>query len=116
METLKKNYEFSRVYKRGKYFRDKNLTLNVFATNNQYTRYGISISKKIFKSSVKRNLYRRRIKEVLRIHFDDIKVGYDIVFVVKGNEYIPEFCEIEKGIINLLNKANLIVYNEENIN
>lgn len=113
METLKKSYEFSRVYRRGKYFSGKYLTINVLENVYFSNRIGISVSKKAYKSSVKRNLYRRRIKEILRTGDFNIKQGHDLVFVVKKSEEIPKYREIEKEIINLLEKAKLIIKNEE---
>lgn len=113
METLKKNYEFSRVYRKGKYFSGKYLTINVLENIYATNRIGISVSKKAFKSSVKRNLYRRRIKEILRREVFNLKQGYDMVFVVKKDQEIPSYREIEKEIIDLLEKAKLIMRNEE---
>lgn len=116
METLKKNYEFSRVYRKGRYFSGRYLTINVLENMYARNRIGISVSRKAFKSSVKRNLYRRRIKEILRTGDFNLKNGYDMVFVVKKTDNIPEYHEIEKGIIDLLDKAKLIIKNEETNN
>lgn len=116
METLKKNYEISRVYRKGKYFSGQYLTINVLENIYGYSRIGISVSKKAYKSSVKRNLYRRRIKEIVRTGCFNLKQGYDLIFVVKKTEQIPPYREIEKEIIDLLEKAKLILKNEENNN
>ncbi len=116
METLKKNYEFSRVYRKGRYFSGRYLTINVLENIYSRNRIGISVSRKAVKSSVKRNLYRRRIKEILRTGDFNLKNGYDMVFVVKKTDKIPEYHEIEKGIIDLLEKAKLIIKNEETNN
>ena len=116
METLKKNYEFLRVYRKGKYFSGKYLTINVLENAFLRNRVGISVSRKAYKSSVKRNLYRRRIKEILRTGNFNLKNGYDMVFVVKKTDEIPEYHEIEKEIVNLLDKAKLIIKNEKTDN
>ncbi|MFA5340744.1 MAG: ribonuclease P protein component [Clostridia bacterium] len=116
METLKKNYEFSRVYRKGKYFSGKYLTLNLLENICARNRIGISVSRKSYKSSVKRNLYRRRIKEILRTGNFNLKRGYDMVFVVRKTEEIPKYHEIEKEIVDLLDKAKLILKNEETYN
>lgn len=116
METLKKNYEFLRVYRKGKYFSGKYLTINVLENAYLRNRVGISVSRKAYKSSVKRNLYRRRIKEVLRTGNFNPKKGYDMVFVVKKTDEIPEYHEIEKEIVDLLDKAKLIIKNEKTDN
>jgi ribonuclease P protein component len=116
VETLKKNYEFSRVYRKGKYFSGKYLTINVLESIYAYNRIGVSVSRKVYKSSVKRNLYRRRIKEILRTGNFNLKKGYDIVFVVKKTDEIPKYQDIEKEIIDLLIRAKLIIKDEETNN
>lgn len=116
VETLKKNYEFSRVYRKGKYFSGKYLTINVLESIYAYNRIGVSVSRKAYKSSVKRNLYRRRIKEILRTGNFNLKKGYDIVFVVKKTDEIPKYQDIEKEIIDLLIRAKLIIKDEETNN
>jgi ribonuclease P protein component len=117
METLKKNYEFSRVYRKGRYVSGQYLAINILENIYKHNRIGISVSKKAYKSSVKRNLLRRRIKEIIRTAGFNLKEGHDIVFVVKKTELgVPEFADLKREIGNLLVKAKLTVKNEENTN
>ena len=61
--SLKKNYEFGRVYKRGKFYAGKFLVLYVLKNKLNYNRLGITASKK-FGKSTKRNRVRRLIKKI----------------------------------------------------
>ena len=53
-----------------------------------HSRFAIVVSKKIFKSAVKRNRLRRRLYEVIRAQLDDIKPSYDVVITVFSPELI----------------------------
>ena len=103
---LRKNYEFMRVYKRGKYFVGKFITLYVFPNRASTNRLGITASKKVGKS-VRRNRVRRLIKENYRLYEDFVKEGFDLVFVARDNENLPDFSDIKKEMKYLLKKLNV---------
>ena len=66
----------------------------------------ISVSKSKIKSSVKRNLLKRRIKESYRINKNIInRMGYSLAFVYSSSE-ILKYDELNKKLIDLLNKIN----------
>jgi ribonuclease P protein component len=71
-----------------------------------YTRLGVSISKKVGKSVV-RNRIKRRIKEAFRTNLKSIKKGYDVVISVKPEAAAADYREIEREIRNLLKRGNL---------
>ena len=103
--TVKKNYEFARIYKRGKFYVAKRMTLYVYPNRTGVTRLGLSVSKKVGKA-VKRNLFRRRMKESIFCYQDGLKAGIDLVFVARKCEEIPGFHEIKKEMKFLLKKLN----------
>ncbi len=105
--TLTKNYEFMRVYKKGRFYVGKYITLYVISNNNNVTnRLGITVSKKVGKS-VTRNRIRRLIKENYRLFEDYIKSGFSIVFVAREFTSIPGYFEIKKEMKYLLKKMNI---------
>ena len=66
----------------------------------------ISVSKSKIKSSVKRNLLKRRIRESYRLNKDIIKgLGYSFAFVYSSSK-ILSYNEINKSLVELLNKVN----------
>ena len=69
----------------------------------------VIVSKKIFKSAVKRNRVRRRIYEVIRLHLDEIKSPYDVAFTVFSGEFLVlPFRDVEKQVLDLLAKESLL--------
>lgn len=100
------NYEFMRVYKKGRYYVGKYITLYVFPNKLPVNRLGITTSKKVGKS-VKRNRIRRLVRENYRIYEDFIKTGYDCVFVARVSDEIPGFNEIRKEMKFLLKKMDI---------
>ena len=66
----------------------------------------ISVSKSKIKSSVKRNLLKRRIKESYRLNKNIInRMGYSFAFVYSSSK-ILKYDELNKNLIDLLNKIN----------
>lgn len=106
--SLKKNYEFARVYKRGKYTTSSNLTLYVLKGNGKKKRIGITVSKKAYGRSVDRNRVRRLVRESYRSFEDNIIENTDMVFVVRKNRRLPEFQEIKKETEYLLKQSGLM--------
>lgn len=103
---LKKNYEFIRTYKRGKFYVGKYIILYVMKNNMNINRLGISISKKVGKSN-KRNRIRRIVRENYRLYEEIIKDGYDIVFVGRTGADLPDFINIKKEMKFLLKKLEI---------
>lgn len=80
IKTLKKNYEFQRVMKKGKFYIGKQITIYIYKNNREENRIGIAISSKSF-NAVKRNMIKRKIRECYRKLEKDIIGNYCIVFL-----------------------------------
>lgn len=100
---INKNYEFARIYKKGKFFAGKYMV--IYTQKNRFgaNRLGITVSKKIGKS-VKRNRTKRLIRESYRFCEDFIPAGLDIVFVARSVEKEYGFADIHKEMKFLLKK------------
>ncbi len=107
---LKKNYEFLRVYKKGKFYVGKYITMYVLPNDLGFNRLGITVSKK-FGKSVKRNRLRRLIRENYRFFESFVKDSFDIVFVSRNSAEMPDFVSIKKEMRFLLKKLN--IFNQE---
>jgi ribonuclease P protein component len=103
---IKKNYEFLRAYKKGKFFVGKFIILYVLTNNLNINRLGITTSKKVGKS-VRRNRLRRLIRENYRFYEEFVKTGIDLIFVARSSEPLPEFSDIKKEMRFLLKKLNV---------
>lgn len=106
MYSLKKNYQFSIVYKNGKSIANKSLVMYLLPNSRNHINYGISISKKLGKS-VTRNRIRRLIKESLRLRSNNIKQGFDMVIIARSNAKELSFNEINKSIENLIKRHGI---------
>ena len=103
---IKKNAEFRAVYRRGKSFSNNLLVLYVYRNKKSINRLGISVSKKVGKSVI-RNRIKRLIKENFRLNIEEIKVGYDLVFIARNLSNGKSYIEIENSMKNLIKKAGL---------
>ena len=108
LRVLKKNEEFERVFKRGKWFRSEFLILYVNTNGEETNRIGIAVGKKVAKS-VKRHRIKRLIKEAYRLHEAEWQVRYDMVVLWKGGAEDANltFQAVEKDLLTCLKKAGL---------
>jgi len=116
LDRIRKNPEFRLVYRRGKSYSNSVLVLYVFKNykNNNINRIGISVSKKVGKSVI-RSRVKRLISESYRLNKDNLKQGYDFVFVARAASKDKNYKDIENAIKDLFRKSGL--YNvEKNIN
>ncbi len=110
MQTLKKNYEFQRTLKKGKWYGGNLINMYIVVNNKKNNYIGIAVGKKVTKSSVKRNRIRRLIREAYRLNEKSIINGLNIVIVWKtscGFE-LANLKSIEKDILVCFNKANIL--------
>ncbi|MGE5612784.1 MAG: ribonuclease P protein component [Bacillota bacterium] len=104
--SLKKNYEFVRIYKKGKFFAGRYLVIYVLNNRLGINRLGITVNKKAGKS-VRRNRIKRLIRESYRLYEDFILESYDIVFFARETELEYTYKEITKEMKYLLKKAQV---------
>ena len=92
---LKKNKEFDLVFKEGKTFYGAFLGVKIRGNELANNRYGILLGTKVSKLAVVRNLYKRRIKEILKKQNLKTKTGYDCVIIVLPAIINKNYQEIE---------------------
>jgi ribonuclease P protein component len=105
---LKKRNEYQTVY------RVKNTAANmqfvVFFRKNRQTeqfRLGISVSKKNG-NAVIRNRLRRCIKEIVRLHKDEITPNLDFIVVTRKGVESFDYHQLESSLIHVLKRAKII--------
>lgn len=104
---IKKDSDFRKVYKHGKSFANKYLVMYILDNKSDFSRVGFSVSKKVGKANI-RNKVRRRIRENFRLILDEnIKDGYDLVFIARISSKEAEYKDIEKSVKYLAKKAQI---------
>ena len=108
-DSLKKNNEFQRVYRKGTSQANRYLVMYVLENHDRHmeNRLGISVSKKVGNSIV-RHRVTRVIREVMRLHWKEIKSGYDIVIVARPSAKDSDYGKFESAIFHLLNLHHLL--------
>ena len=105
-QSLKKNKEFQSVYRRGRSKVNRYFVMLYMKNNLPYNRIGISVSKKVGNSIVRHRVVRV-VREIMRLHWEDVAQGYDIVIVARTAAKDSEYNKFESAIIQLLKKHRL---------
>ena len=110
--SLKKNYEFKRLYNKGKSMASRCVVVYCLRTNKIENRLGITVSTK-HGGAVQRNRIRRRLKEIYRIHEHTIRIGYSIVIVARSKSRCARWDELESSVLSLFRKLGLMEASNE---
>ena len=105
--TLKKNYEFRRLYQRGKSWAGRSMVLYCRKNRLNYNRLGITASVKLG-NAVIRNRARRRLREVYRLNHLHLCSGYDIILVARGRTATVSWQELNDTFLKLCGKLELL--------
>ena len=105
--TLKENKDFRRLYSRGRSYSSAVLVTYVMKNRSNNVRIGITTSKKIGKA-VMRNRSRRIIREAYFQLADEIKPGYDLVFVARGKTPFVKSTDILRAMRKELKEAGVL--------
>ena len=99
-DSLKKNKDFQKVYKKGKSYANKYLVMYVLKNDLEKNRIGISVSKKVGNSVIRHHV-TRLIRESYRLHEDMFNSGLDIVVIARSTAREVGYHEIESAILHL---------------
>lgn len=104
---LKKNYEFSLVFRKGSFVGAKNVNLNYRRNRLSYNRLGVTSSRKT-ENAVLRNHTKRLLREAYRRLEPEMKTGFDLVFLGKPHSGKLQFEDVLRDMRYLLRKAHLL--------
>lgn len=93
--------EFDAVYRTGKRRSSSHFTVFFRANQLPQSRFGFSI-KKALGGAVVRNRIRRRIREIVRCHRQEIPTGWDIVIHPKNAVARAPFVKLTADLLRLL--------------
>lgn len=105
---ITENKDFQTILKNGRFVQNRYFLLKYGQNALKSSRFGFIVSVKTLKRAVDRNLIKRRFREIIRLNFNDIKEGYDVVFIIRKQALDLKYAELQKEILDALNRAKLI--------
>ena len=105
--TLKENYEFRRLYQKGKSAVGGGMVVYCRKNKLDHNRLGLTASVKLGHAVV-RNRCRRRLREVYRLEKPQLKTGYDIILVARSRTATAPWPELQKQFRRLCRKVDLM--------
>ncbi|ONI39401.1 ribonuclease P protein component [Candidatus Epulonipiscium fishelsonii] len=112
--SIKNNYEFRNIYKKGSFYSNKYLVAYKIPNNLNSNKLGICVSKKVG-NSVTRSRVTRLIKESYRLLETNLSVGWDIVIVARVVSAQSNYHDINKALNQLLYKHKILEKKEGKI-
>lgn len=104
--SLKNNYEFRRLYSKGKSAASPYAVVYCRKNKSTQNRLGLTVSTKIGKA-VCRNRIRRRFREIYRLNEEKLGSGYDIVIVARAKSAAAPYRTLEADFLSLTKRLGL---------
>ena len=105
--TLKENYEFRRMYQRGKSAVSGSMVVYCRKNRLGHNRLGLTASTKLGHAVV-RNRCRRRLREVYRLNSPALRQGYDLILVARGRTVSAPWKELNDTFMKLCRTLDLL--------
>lgn len=105
--TVKENYEFRRMYAKGKSGVSPCLVVYYRPNRRRNNRLGVTVSAKLGHAVV-RNRVRRRIREIFRLSQPKMKQGYDMIVVARSRAVRASYRELEHAFAQICGKQGLL--------
>lgn len=105
--TVKENYEFRRIYRKGKSAVSPQLVIYCQRNRRGHSRLGVSVSTKLG-CAVVRNRVRRRIREIYRLNKAKMLPGYDLIVVARVRTVETDYQKLDRTYLRLLEQLDLL--------
>ena len=96
--------EYDAVYREGRRRSGREMMLFVRPNGLDVSRFGWSIKKELG-SAVQRNRIRRRLREIVRLHAQEIAPGWDIVIHPRSSVARAKFVDLTSELLRLIPAA-----------
>ena len=105
LRTLKGDKKIETLFEKGFLLKEKNILLKGYDFGEEESFFGVSVSKRFFKSAVDRNRIKRQLRSVVRKSpaTADIKKGVSF-FIIYNTPKVLEFGEIKEKVGFLVEK------------
>jgi ribonuclease P protein component len=105
-QRLQRPEQFQRVRREGKSWAHPFFVLNAARNRAGRTRCGFVTGKQLGKAH-DRNRAKRRVREAVRLVYDQIAPGFDLVFVLRTGVLDAPFAELQDAVVATLQRAKL---------
>jgi len=96
--------QYDAVYREGRRRSSREFTIFIRPNGLNLSRFGWSI-KKALGTAVRRNRIRRRLREILRLHQQEIFPGWDIVIHPRSSAATADFSALAQELLKLLPRS-----------
>lgn len=104
---LVRRVEYDAVYKAGRRKSSREFTVFLRPNGLDVSRFGWSI-KKALGTAVGRNRIRRRLREILRLHRQEIAPGWDIVIHPRSSAIAAKFSMLTEELLKTLPRSPVL--------
>jgi len=104
---LRDKDRFQQVRRQGRSYKHPLIVMVILPNDLPHSRFGFTASKRIG-NAVKRNRVRRLMREAVRLQWDDIAPGWDVVCIARRPIATATFHEVQAACQTLLAKAGLL--------
>ncbi len=104
---LRDKKRFQQVRRQGRSYKHRLMVLVILPNEQPHSRFGFTASKRIG-NAVKRNRVRRLMREAVRLQWDDIAPGWDVVCIARRPIASATFQDVQAACRQLLSQAGLL--------
>jgi ribonuclease P protein component len=97
--------EYDAVYREGRRRSSREFTVFVRTNGLEFSRFGWSV-KRALGTAVRRNRIRRRLREILRLHRQEIAPGWDIVIHPRSSAATADFSALVQELLKLVPRVS----------
>ena len=105
--SLKLNHIFRRLYRKGSSAANRYLVLYYRRNGSNENRIGLTVGAKLG-CAVRRNRVRRRLRELYRLHRQEMLPGYDLIVVARVRAVDMPYAKLEKQYLRCLAQLGLL--------
>jgi len=105
--TIKENYEFRRMYAKGKSGVSSYVVVYCRPNRRGHNRLGVTVSAKLGHAVV-RNRVRRRLREIFRLNQPRMRQGYDVLVVARMRATSATYGELERAFLRCCDRLSLL--------
>ncbi len=103
---LRRGADYRRAFAYGRRKANRLLTLYYLKNDQRVSRVGLVLGRRVG-NAVQRNKVRRRLQEILRGRWNEIKDGRDLVLVVRKEAKDADFRQLAQAVADLTARAGL---------